>query len=105
MEGKRRWICFEEPDGAYLAAAALRRYGDGTIDAILIPTERGPTIDIASDALDDALVRALAWRFGGRIEDAQAAVVQDATSGPGLGLRGSEDESPGASQRLRSSLM
>ena len=51
MEVPRRWICFDEPDEAYLAAAALRRYRDGSIDAILIPSDRGPAIDIASDAL------------------------------------------------------
>ena len=105
MEGQRRWICFNEPDEAYLASAALRRYRDGSMDAIIIPTDRGPTIDIARDALDDALVRALVWRFGGRIEDAQAAVARDAAPGPGVASVGPDDESPGASQRLHSSLM
>ena len=47
MEAPRRWVCFEEPDEAYLAAAALRRYRDGSVDAILIPTAHGPAIDIA----------------------------------------------------------
>ena len=105
MEGQRRWICFDEPDEAYLATAALRRYRDGSIDAIIIPTDRGPTIDIARDALDDALVRALVGRFGGRIEEAQPVVADAAESGLGVGAVGSEDESPGASQRLHSSLM
>ena len=83
MEGPRRWICFDEPDEAYLAAAALRRYRDGSIDAILIPTDRGPAIDIARDALEDSLVRALARQFGGRLEDAQAYVGPEAAGGIG----------------------
>ena len=105
MKGQRRWICFAEPDAAYLATAALRRYRDGSIDAIIIPTDRGPTIDIARDALDDALVRALVSRFGGRVEDAQPAARHDAAPVPGVAPLGSDDESPGASQRLHSSLM
>ena len=102
MEAPRRWICFDEPDEAYLAAAALRRYRDGSIDAILIPSDRGPAIDIARDALSDPLVRALVRRFGGRLEDAPSDVGYE--TGPGTDVR-SSDDSPGASQRLHSSLM
>jgi hypothetical protein len=102
MKGPRRWICFDEPDEAYLAAAALRRYRDGSIDAILIPSDRGPAIDIASDALSDPLVRALVWRFGGRFEDAPPDLGDEGVT---VGAARSADDSPGASQRLRSSLM
>ena len=105
MEAPRRWVCFEEPDEAYLAAAALRRYRDGSVDAILIPSDRGPAIDIASDALRDPLVRSLMWRFGGRIEDAPAAVVVETAPETSAAPAALPDESPGASQRLRSSLM
>ena len=105
MEAPRRWVCFEEADEAYLAAAALRRYRDGLVDAVLIPTDRGPAIDIARDALSDPLVRALVWRFGGRIDDAPADVVQESEAGSGAFTAPAADDSPGASQRLRSSLM
>jgi hypothetical protein len=107
MKSLRRWVCFEEPDEAYLAVAALRRYGDGSVDAILIPTDDGPAIDIARDALGDPLVRALVWRFGGRFEDAPADVGHEIADGTGVGVGSvrSADDSPGASQRLRSSLM
>jgi hypothetical protein len=105
MEAPRRWVRFEEPDEAYLAAAALRRYRDGSVDAILIPTDRGPAIDIASDALRDPLVRSLVWRFGGRLDDAPADVEHETAAVTGGPQARSPDASPGASQRLRSSLM
>jgi hypothetical protein len=105
MGTPRRWIRFEEPDEAYLAAAALHRYRDGTVDAILIPTDRGPAIDIAGDALSDPLVRALVSRFGGRLEAVSTDVGHEATAGPGIAPARSADDSPGASKRLRSSLM
>ena len=105
MEAPRRWICFDEPDEAYLAAAALRRYRDGSIDAILIPSDRGPAIDIASDALSDPLVRALVRRFGGRLEDASPDVGYVAAAGIDVGSTRSSDDARGASQRLPSSLM
>jgi hypothetical protein len=75
MKGPRRSIFFDEPDEAYLAAAALRRYLDGSLDAILIPTDRGPAIDIAHDALRDPLVVAFIGRFGGRLGDDDAAAL------------------------------
>jgi hypothetical protein len=85
MKGPRRSIFFDEPDEAYLAAAALRRYLDGSMDAILIPTKLGPAIDIARDALRDPLVRAFIRRFSGRLEDDDAAAIAgppDSTSSP-----------------------
>lgn len=105
MDAPRRWICFDEPDEAYLAAAALRRYRDGSIDAILIPSDRGPAIDIASDALSDPLVRALIRRFGGRLEAAEPGIGYVTGAGIEGGSARSADEAPGASQRLHSSLM
>jgi hypothetical protein len=105
METPRRWVRFDEPDEAYLTAAALRRYRDGSVDAILIPTDDGPAIDIAGDALRDPLVRALVSRFGGRLEDARADVAHDTAADTGVGAAQPADDSPGASQRLRSSLM
>lgn len=104
MEAPRRWVRFDEPDEAYLATAALRRYRDGSVDAILIPTDRGPAIDIAGDALSDPLVRALVRRFGGRLEDAPADIADEAAAA-GFGPVRSADDSPGASKRLRSALM
>ena len=105
MEGPRRWICFDEPDEAYLAAAALHRYRDGSVDAILIPTDRGPAIDIARDALSDPLVRGLVSRFGGRFEDAQAVVGHEGAQETSAGTARPPDDSPGASERLHSSLL
>jgi len=105
MDGLRRWICFDEPDEAYLAAAALHRYRDGSIDAILIPTDRGPAIDIAGDALSDPLVRGLVSRFGGRLEDAQADVGHWGTHETGAATARSPDDSRGAPERFHSSLL
>ena len=69
MEVLRGRICFDEPDEAYLTAAALRRYRDGSVDAFLIPSERGPALDIARDAMKDPFVRSIVRRFGGKLED------------------------------------
>ena len=65
----RRLISFKDPDGAYLAAAALTRYLDATLvkDAVLVPTERGPALQIPADAAKLTLVRAIVVRFGGTI--------------------------------------
>ena len=65
----RRLISFKDPDGAYLAAAALRRYLDATLvnDAVLVPTEPGPGLQIPADAATLRLVRAIVVRFGGAI--------------------------------------
>ena len=105
MKEPRRWICFDEPDEAYLAAAALRRYGDGSIDAVLIPSDRGPAIDIAREALSDPLVRALVRRFSGRPEDPPADDGQITAPDPAGPIPAPPDDSPGASKRLHSSLM
>lgn len=65
----RRVVTFADPDGAYLAAAALRRYLDASVvsDAILIPTDRGPGLEIPADAAKLRLLRAIVLRFGGTI--------------------------------------
>ena len=65
----RRVIWFDDPDGAYLAAAAIRRYLDAMVvrDVILIPTERGPALEIPADSAKLPVLRAIVIRFGGRI--------------------------------------
>jgi hypothetical protein len=66
---RRRTIWFDDPDGAYLADAALRRYLEATVvrDVILVRTERGPGLEIPADAARLGVVRALVVRFGGHI--------------------------------------
>ena len=66
---RRRVIWFDEPDSAYLAAAALRRYLEATVvsDVVLIPTERGPALQVPADAAKMRLVRGIVFRFGGTV--------------------------------------
>ena len=70
---RRRMIWFDDPDGAYLADAALRRYLEATVvrDVILVRTERGPGLEIPADAARLGVVRALVVRFGGHIGPAE----------------------------------
>ena len=70
---RRRMIWFDDPDGAYLADAALRRYLEATVvrDVILVRTERGPGLEIPADAARLAVVKALVVRFGGHIGPAE----------------------------------
>ena len=65
----RRLVLFNDPDGAYLAAAALRRYLDAMVvrDVILVPTERGPALEIPADTATLRVLKAIVVRFGGRI--------------------------------------
>jgi hypothetical protein len=65
----RRQIWFDGPDGAYLAAAAMRRYLDATVvrDVILVPSAKGPALELPADAVADRLVQALIRRFGGHV--------------------------------------
>jgi hypothetical protein len=67
----RRWrvVWFDDPDGPYLVAAALARYLDANVvsDVILVPTERGPALQIPADAAKLSLVRGIVVRFGGTI--------------------------------------
>ena len=65
----RRLVWFEDPDGAYLAAASLKRYLDASLvsDAILIPTDRGPALKIPAAAAKLPVLRAIVVRFGGTI--------------------------------------
>jgi hypothetical protein len=65
----RRQIWFEGADGAYLAAAALRRYLDASLvsDVILVPSDRGPALELPADAVSLRLVQALLRRFGGHV--------------------------------------
>ena len=66
---RRRVIWFDDPDSAYLAAAAIRRYLDATVvsDVIMIPTERGPALEIPADAASLRVLKAIVVRFGGQI--------------------------------------
>ena len=70
---RRRMIWFDDPDGAYLADAALRRYLEATVvrDVLLVRTERGPGLEIPAEAATLAVVRALVVRFGGHIGPAE----------------------------------
>ena len=70
---RRRVIWFDDPDGAYLADAALRRYLDATVlsDVFLVRTERGPGLEIPAEAAKLGVVRALVVRFGGHIGPAE----------------------------------
>jgi hypothetical protein len=65
----RRLVWFGDPDGAYLAAAALRRYLDAALisDVVLVPTEHGPGLQIPADAARLGVLRAIVVRFGGKI--------------------------------------
>ena len=64
----RRLVSFTDPDGAYLAAASLKRYLDASVvsDAILIPTDRGPALEIPAAAANLPVLRAIVLRFGGK---------------------------------------
>lgn len=64
----RRLVLFNDPDGAYLASAALKRYLDATVvsDVILVPTVRGPALEIPSEAATMRVLKAIVSRFGGR---------------------------------------
>ena len=64
-----RLVSFRDPDGAYLAAAALRQYLDATVvsDAIIMPTDRGPALQIPASAAASPVLRGIVRRFGGRI--------------------------------------
>ena len=70
---RRRVAWFDDPDGAYLAAAALNRYLEATvvIDVILIPTERGPALLVPADAAKVGVFKAIVARFGGRFGPAE----------------------------------
>jgi hypothetical protein len=72
MHAARRQIWFDGPDGAYLAAAALRRYLDATVvsDVILVPSSHGPALELPAAAVSLRLVQALLRRFGGHVAPA-----------------------------------
>jgi hypothetical protein len=80
----RREIWFDGPDGAYLAAAAMRRYLDATVvrDVVLVPGARGPSLDLPAGAVGDRLVQALIRRFGGHV--ARAGLDADPAEPPPL---------------------
>ena len=78
--GGRRQIWFDGPDGAYLAMASMRRYLDAAVvsDVILVPSERGPALELPADAVALRLVQALVRRFGGHIGRAGPASIPGA---------------------------
>ena len=80
----RRQIWFDGPDGAYLAMASMRRYLDASLvsDVILVPSERGPALELPSDAVTLKLVQALVRRFGGHIGRAGPAAPSIAEVAP-----------------------
>ena len=69
LHAGRRQIWFDGPDGAYLAAAALRRYLDAGVvaDVVLVPSGRGPALELPAEAVSLRLVQALLRRFGGHV--------------------------------------
>lgn len=72
-EARRAQIWFDGADDAYLVAAALRRYLDVSLvsDVILVPTDRGPGLDVPVEALALPLVRGLIQRFDGHVDRTQ----------------------------------
>jgi hypothetical protein len=68
-------IQFPEPDSAYLAHAAIRRYLDAAVftGAILIPSPYGPALELTEAAFADREVAAILKWFGGRRARPQAA--------------------------------
>ena len=82
----RRQVWFDDPDGAYLAMAAIRRYLDATVvsDVFLVPTNRGPALELPSDAVSLRLIQALVRRFGGHI--GRAGPEPDPGVGPATSL-------------------
>ena len=87
LEGGTRTIWFDDPDGAYLVEAALRRYLDASVvsDAILVPSDRGPALEIPAATTELRVVRALVHRFGGHIEPAQRRRSIPSESPAGVG--------------------
>jgi hypothetical protein len=77
-------IWFDGPDEAYLVAAAIRRHLDAmvVVDLLLVPTSRGPALELPRAAAEDPLVRALVRRFGGHI-DGQAVADRVRAGCPG----------------------
>ena len=72
---RRRLIWFDDPDGAYLAAAAMRRYLDAMVvsDVVLIPTDQGPALEIPASVAK--------LPYSGRLSSALAAVSARSSSG------------------------
>lgn len=66
---RRCQVRFDDPDHAYLVAAAVRRYLDASVvtDVILVPTDDGPALDVPVAALSQPPMRGLIARFNGRV--------------------------------------
>jgi hypothetical protein len=69
LDAPWKQIWFDGPDDAYLVAAAIRRHLDAelVIDVLLVPTSRGPALELPEAAARDPLVVALVRRFGGHV--------------------------------------
>ena len=67
MDDGRRQVCFDTPDAAYLVAAALHKHPEAArySDVLLVPSERGPSLDVPSFALEDPVVTELVELFEG----------------------------------------
>ena len=80
-EAGRRQIWFDGPDDAYLVAAALRRHLHATVvaDVILVPTRRGPGIQVSAAAASDRLLVSLVRRFGGHMDPEPVGERKDET--------------------------
>jgi hypothetical protein len=64
---RRREVWFDDVDAAYLVDAFVRKNLDASVAAgvLVVPTERGPGLEISGEAFDHRVVRALIRRFGG----------------------------------------
>jgi hypothetical protein len=64
---RRREVWFNDVDAAYLVDAFVRQNLDASVAAgvMVVPTERGPGLEISGEAFDHRVVRALIRRFGG----------------------------------------
>jgi hypothetical protein len=63
-------VWFDDPDDAYLVAAAIHRYLEADVVAglVLVPTDHGPALELPMSAMSLLLVRSLVRRFEGRVE-------------------------------------
>jgi hypothetical protein len=67
-------IWFDGPDDAYLVAAAIRRYLQANVipDLLVVPSDRGPALELPKVALDDETVEGLIDHFGGHVDGNRA---------------------------------
>ena len=70
-------IWFSGPDEAYLVAAAIRRYleADVVADLLVVPSSRGPALELPDVALADPVVEGFIKHFGGHVDRRKPAGV------------------------------